>query len=505
MECKECGYPLWNLSSRNCPECGTAFCPSAYEFVKNSVQFCCPECNQPYYGTTEKGHLEPSHFACVKCGHAIEMDACVLRPAAGVRDDETRTDEMPWLERKRTGKPIRAFFTMIGRSISAPTRLVRSISEDKSSAGQAIWFATLLIVVPQMILMGPLAIFFAVISQMAGGGGVGMGGIFMLGPLLVLMLGIFVWFLIWMVSAHLVLLLTGSRKGGIGRTAEAISYASGPAVITAVPCIGFYLIPVAGIWWGITAIFTLKERQQISGVRATFAALLFPVFSTVLIVGGLIGLMFWAQSFSVTMRGQMGQYQVQSISGQLQMSAFGNNDIYPAHASVLFRSDSSQMPTGMNLMMFAELDSDQIPVGSGTLADVEDPTGDIDEIDDLILEAVAALPANVSAHRLGSIVYTYHGIDSTEMAQNDLWVMIQKFTNTSPVAADALALDPNWLPGTEVYVADAGGGVETIALADFAEELAAQNVLRASFNLPPLPDPDEVTYERPATGGVDDQ
>ena len=67
MRCKTCDYQLWNLRSRQCPECGTAFRVSDYDFVPNSVQFCCPHCNQIYYGTSARGQLVPPAFTCVSC------------------------------------------------------------------------------------------------------------------------------------------------------------------------------------------------------------------------------------------------------------------------------------------------------------------------------------------------------------------------------------------------------------------------------------------------------
>ena len=68
MHCKNCDYPLWNIPTRQSPECGTPFVPGEFEFVRNSVQFCCPHCEQVYYCTDAKGHLFPVEFDCVSCG-----------------------------------------------------------------------------------------------------------------------------------------------------------------------------------------------------------------------------------------------------------------------------------------------------------------------------------------------------------------------------------------------------------------------------------------------------
>src|SRR5437870_10981399 len=103
MHCKTCDYPLWNLKARQCPECGTPFLPSQFNFVINSVRFCCPHCDQTYYGTGERGHLVPSSFVCVNCARPIAMDEMVLRPAEGVSEQQTQTDRMPWLERAQRG------------------------------------------------------------------------------------------------------------------------------------------------------------------------------------------------------------------------------------------------------------------------------------------------------------------------------------------------------------------------------------------------------------------
>jgi hypothetical protein len=94
MKCKQCGYSLWNLSTRKCPECGTYFKPSDYDLIPNSVRFCCPRCDQHYFGTSERGHLVPSSFNCVSCTQPIEMDQMVIRPVGNVDTGEVekRTD-----------------------------------------------------------------------------------------------------------------------------------------------------------------------------------------------------------------------------------------------------------------------------------------------------------------------------------------------------------------------------------------------------------------------------
>src|SRR5690349_19508143 len=124
MNCKTCDYSLWNLKARQCPECGTAFTPSEYEFVINSTKFCCPHCDQCYYGTDHRGHLVPREFICVKCGQHIEMNQMVLRPAEGVSEQQTRIDRMPWLEKAHRSWIKRLLLTMSGGMFN-PIRIMR--------------------------------------------------------------------------------------------------------------------------------------------------------------------------------------------------------------------------------------------------------------------------------------------------------------------------------------------------------------------------------------------
>jgi len=127
MRCKKCDYRLWNLPSRRCPECGTPFRPSEFEFVPNSVRFCCPHCSQAYFGTSPKGHLIPSTaFTCVACGRPVHMDDMVLQPAEGFSEEQTVPRHVPWLERDRHGF-WRAWFRTIGMAMVAPGQLMQSL------------------------------------------------------------------------------------------------------------------------------------------------------------------------------------------------------------------------------------------------------------------------------------------------------------------------------------------------------------------------------------------
>lgn len=160
MRCKVCDYRLWNLPSRACPECGTAFRPSDYEFTPNSVQFCCPHCNQPYFGTDQKGHLVPRAFDCVQCGRHIDMDQMVLRPGEGVREEQTQQDRNPWLERRKVGW-WKGWIKTVGLSLGIPTRLMRATPHGR--IGEAWLFAVVSNLIYYVLGMSFLFLVFAVV------------------------------------------------------------------------------------------------------------------------------------------------------------------------------------------------------------------------------------------------------------------------------------------------------------------------------------------------------
>ena len=242
MRCKSCDYPLWNLKARQCPECGTPFRPSEFEFLLNSVQFCCPHCNQSYYGTGEKGHLVPPAFDCVSCRRHIHMDEMIVLPTEGVEEDQTKANTMPWLERRSKGA-IKAWFSTVGRALVAPGRLIGSVPND-SSVGSAVWFAlftnALIYFVGMISLMiFPLILALSMSATTGPGGGpmgpgpprgasmaigmvAGMGGFGVIA-----FVAVSAFMLVTAVVAHGLLRLTGPTESTIGRTFHAICYSSG--------------------------------------------------------------------------------------------------------------------------------------------------------------------------------------------------------------------------------------------------------------------------------------
>ncbi len=286
MECKRCDYRLWNLKSRQCPECGTPFHVSDYEFVPNSVQFCCPDCGQAYYGTGPKGHLVPPRFACIQCGRSLHMDDMVLLPTEGLEEEQTQTFRPAWLDRKKRGV-VRSWFSMVGVALTSPGRLIRATPVD-SSLPAAFWFA---VFTQFLISVGMLLPFFIVPAVMLLATGSGPGGrLFAIAPVGAIMaagaLAIVPLLGLWGLLAHGLLRLTGPTFAGPRRTCQALCYSSGANALTGIPCLGYY---VGWIWWLVSAVVMVKEGQRVRGPRAAFAVLTGPLLS----IAGLIGLYVW--------------------------------------------------------------------------------------------------------------------------------------------------------------------------------------------------------------------
>jgi hypothetical protein len=281
MNCKTCDYPLWNIRARECPECGTPFKPSDFEFTLNAVRFCCPHCGQDYYGTGDKGHLVPAAFRCVSCARPISMDECVLLPTAGIAEEQTRPDDMPWFERRRLGLLI-AWFKTIGRSMISPGRLMDAIPP---SAPSGIVYAVVTTSLYFLFSIAPIFVFALVmgvgiggranvnaLAGMAGGGSIG---------LLVIVVTTILYMLLWIGCAHATLKLTGGTAYPIRRTSQALCYSSGANALSAIPCLGAYFSFLFIIWWLVSAGIMLTRAQRVSGLRAAFAVVALPLVTII--------------------------------------------------------------------------------------------------------------------------------------------------------------------------------------------------------------------------------
>lgn len=484
MRCRKCDYRLWNLRSRQCPECGTPFVPSQYELVPNSVEFRCPHCDQAYFGTGPKGHLLPAAFECTSCGRHIHMDEMVLLPAAGIEEEQTQIDRMPWLERKKRGF-FRSWFSTIGRSMITPGRLMRSIPAG-SSVASAWWFAIWTNTLILLVSLVPLVIFqIVVFAGFAGSGGPPASAFGAIPAVMLIMalLGTIVVIALWGCLTHGLLRLTGPTFTTLGGTYQAICYSTGANAPTALPCLGLYF---GWIWWIVSAVLMVKEAQQVQGWRAALAVLTFPallIFSIIALYMVLIAVAFSSIS-SPAANSATTRIRTQTVLRTVSVYAVDHDDRGPDHAIELVLGDY------LTVHDLVALDSDTY-VENVSVAGVT-----LDRFSTLSAKrrgrvtraAIDALPEGTIAHRLGDFVFTHHGIDLGD-PHPGLWLVIMSPDPeaNAPGSADLL-----------LTIGFADGGVRTIPRARLPTLLAEQNDLRARHGLAPLPEPATVTHARPA-------
>jgi hypothetical protein len=497
MRCKTCDYPLWNIKARQCPECGTVYAPSEFEFVINSVQFCCPHCEQVYYGTGIKGHLVPAEFNCVTCGQRVHMNQMLLRPAEGVTEDQTQTDRMPWVERKQHGF-IKAWFKTVGKSMVNPASLMRGVPID-DPLGRAWGYAVVSLFIILTIGAGlPIVAFSAIAALTGGPRGAGIliaAPSVVIGGMIIAIAGLAMWGAI----AHGMLRITGGAEHSIGRTYQALLYSTGAMAPLGVPCIGPYCgTYVMWIWWGISGTLMVAQGQRVHAGRAALAVFAFPCVAVGLFILGYMGLIFGVMMAGGTRgfaQSAVGETSVMT-SGILQHAQV-NGGAGPTHALELVTSANLSTPNFHS--MTTATDPTLINIGGTTL----------DKIDYMppnrqaaMIQSVAnVMPVNVVAHRCGDFVFTYHGIDLNNCDPN-LWIVIfSPDPDTNPpgtvIVSPGAGANPPGAVQQRVHVGLASGATRGLASA-FAAELAQQNQLRASYNLSPLPDPATVTHDAPA-------
>jgi len=302
MRCKGCGYSLWNVPGRTCPECGRGFAPSEFEFQANAVEFCCPGCMQQYYGTDEHGLPVPRAFDCVKCCAACELDSMILRVAPGVREDAVELHRVPW-EQESQGGRFRRFWRTIGESLRRPTRLGMAIRAG-ADARRATWFA-LAILFGALVPTALLILAFGLIQPLWTAGttrtgasvlgaefwqGVVTGLEFLVG----FTLGMLASLALLALVARLLLRLLGERV--TWRTVWcSAAYSVGPFVFLAIPCLGPYCggFPMF-VWFIVAWIIVLVHAAAIPGWKVCVAVIAPVVLLMLLAIGGFTTLLAMA-------------------------------------------------------------------------------------------------------------------------------------------------------------------------------------------------------------------
>jgi len=416
------------------------------------------------------------------------MDEMVLFPTEGVEEGQTKIENAPWVERAERGR-VRAWFSTVGMALIHPGRLMEMLPED-GATGQAMLFGLITAVLIVSLSLSPFFL-IPLLLVPGGGGAVGMGEIvgFVLMPIVVTAIVLALMF-VWGLTIHVLLRITGRTADGLGHTYQAVFYGSGAFVCTAVPCLGPY---VGWIWYVISTVIMVKWRQRVSGLRAAFATVAFPV----LLLGGIIAFYAWLflsvlPTIPTTMPAAgapfagslLGLPEASPILDAVLVYAGDHDGVGPDHAAELVALGYLQASD--LILPESQTQAGQIVIGKTTLAGLEsmrrEPAREEAEA------AAAKLPPKTVAHRLGDWVFTYHGITLNPPPDGQLWLALQ-------------CLDPDANPedaSTDILVWRADGTSLSFSDSSFAAGLRQQNGLRRGLGLPIVPDPRQITHSQPA-------
>lgn len=494
VQCKQCGYRLWNLRSRQCPECGSGFRVSDFEFVPGVVAFCCPHCDKAYYGMSATGHLIPTAFNCVQCKDAIDMESMVLRPAAGVDEERTQVGDIPWLKRREIGW-WRGLYRTIRMSLFRPTALMKGavgVEERNASWNFAAWTQLITMAIWIGCIFAFQMLMFAIIP------GAGIGAAELIGILIgfttmlaVMVLAVLVGILIWGLSIQLVLRLTTAEIQPISRTYRALCYSAGANVASIVPCIGYY---VGWIWWVVSAVFMIRETHRISSGRSALAVIALPVVSIVSLVTlwavFVIPFFMRMSTMAMTASGPAGfgipglvQEETQILLDASLDFSFEHGAL-PKHPVELRREDRL---LGAHFVSSETMTTTpQVQWQGLKLSDLEGLTNRA--VDKRIQAFVDKLPEGAIAHRAGDFIFTCPDADPSTLTP-DVWLVI-----FSPSPAPGPPTQ-TWSGMTCVGRAD--GQVISIPTVSFLNSLQGQQTVRKKNGLPPLPLPSSITHAQP--------
>lgn len=249
MRCKTCDHTLWNQPApregepRVCSECGTPYAAADFDFGRGKVRFCCPNCDTGYYGTSEKGHLEPAQFDCISCGTHLAMDRCIIRAHDMAREHEAmQSREIPWLEDGSLGW-VRRWWRTSRLSMSNAPKLVPMLTRPPKIMRAASFL--LVNATIAMLAWTGMSLFGLLGTRApAGFGWDAMMLLTWFGAMIASVLGMVLYAAI---PAFLCSFLT--RKGeplGFARAYEIAAYTSGALVVSILPCCGPL---IGGVWW----------------------------------------------------------------------------------------------------------------------------------------------------------------------------------------------------------------------------------------------------------------
>ncbi|MEX0746255.1 MAG: YIP1 family protein [Phycisphaeraceae bacterium] len=296
MQCRTCGYALWNLSEPRCPECGQGFDLRAYRFRPGTVAFACPSCGALHGGSGEQYLPASSDEAtCRACGELMQVRRMSVVP---LTDDATAVEAqaMPWDDRRHLGL-FRAWWRTFVMVLARPGELAqrtRPASGYGSSYVFALFTHLFVAIVHAVTCGGAMLLMMVSFTGMSGAGGgtelmfiLMMVGFIVIGFLGAAAISPLLATLFIAAPAHMILcLIEPNRQRSFTVTARNVNYALAPMVFGAVPLLGLYCGWLFYVWTLVASTIMLAAAHRTSGGKAALAVLAVPV----LLVVGYVGL-----------------------------------------------------------------------------------------------------------------------------------------------------------------------------------------------------------------------
>jgi hypothetical protein len=246
---------------------------------------------QQYYGSDQYGLLVPRAFACVRCHAPCEMDSMILRAAPGVPDDAVELHRVAW-EDPLKGGVVRRFVATVRDGISRPLQIGDALRGDVV-VRKATWYAVsvLSVVAAPSVTLYLLA---TLIAPMLGSGSTRSGGSALRLAVWESIGGVGAalasWYILGLVGLAFFAWMTSLTLRMCGERVPwkvvwcSFSYALGPVVMVAVPCLGINCLSgPASIWWVVAACIILARASSVTGWKVIVA-----VLAPLLLIGALV-------------------------------------------------------------------------------------------------------------------------------------------------------------------------------------------------------------------------
>ncbi len=282
MECRSCGYTLFNLTEPRCPECNAPFDVTTYGFEPGSVQFGCPHCEQLYEGNDAQGLPYPRHFECVNCHLPVDLQQMRVVPVGDAALTGSGVGPgIPW-ELPEEGSWLSRWWATCKLGMFQPTTYYRRL-RNVDDLGKAIGFAAICFVLSgtlSNLIRGSIAL--ATTGAAAGAVRNGLTVLFrsavgamIFQSLLTIPLAILSLFA-GGAMIHLGVRMFARENREYRNTVVVLAYAACPAVWALIPFLGTF---GAGIWTIVVGIAGISIVHRMTVGRAVLAYFAVPVIA----------------------------------------------------------------------------------------------------------------------------------------------------------------------------------------------------------------------------------